>query len=144
PPSAVVGSAVGIDQYVDGHDLAARDREDHDGQHPLGRERPPAHRGSPVLWRTPARRGRGCEPPSPVNSCCPEIGQAIAKLPVIPVPGGLRFEPAASEEVAGSPGELASDYHPARRVTSPAGIPPRSTEWPILSVSTCGRGTGVC
>jgi uncharacterized protein YbjT (DUF2867 family) len=63
------------------------------------------------------------------------VGRALAKLPVIPVATGTRFQPVDAGEVADRLVELA--------LGSPAGLAPTSpgrgsTRWPIWSVATCG------
>ena len=67
-----------------------------------------------------------------------KTAQQMAKLPVIPVPAGFRFQPIDPEEVADRLVELA--------LGTPAGLVPAMaghgcTTWPSCSVDTCGSVT---
>ena len=68
------------------------------------------------------------------------VARQLAKLPVIPVPAGVRFQPVDAGEVADRLVELA--------LGPPAGLVPdigraaRGTRWPSWSAATCGPAAG--
>ena len=86
-------------------------------------------------WPTPGCRGRRCAPPSSTTSCCTTVRQ-MAKLPVVPVPSGFRFQPVDTDEVADRLVELAlgAAGRPRGRPRRPAGVRAGATS----SAATCG------
>jgi uncharacterized protein YbjT (DUF2867 family) len=68
------------------------------------------------------------------------VARALAKLPVIPVPTGTRFQPVDATEVAERMAELALG-EPSGLVPDLAG--PKSTPWPSWSKATSARSVSV-
>ena len=67
------------------------------------------------------------------------VARQLAKLPVMPVPAGVRFQPVDAGEVAARLVELALGA-PAGLVPDLAG--PRVYRWPSWSAATCGPPAG--
>ena len=82
-------------------------------------------------WPTPACRGRRCAPPSS-TTCILMVAQQMAKLPVIPVPAGFRFQPVDADEVAARLVELA--------LGTPAGLVPDMAGPRVYSMADLLRG----
>ena len=68
------------------------------------------------------------------------VARQLAKLPVMPVPAGVRFQPVDAGEVAARLAELVARraVRPGARLRRAAG----GTRWPSCSAATCGPAAG--